>query len=43
LKNIDQQEINDEWENVITIEFAKATNKFQEKSSKNEWWDEECI
>jgi hypothetical protein len=42
LKNVDQ-EINDEWENITAIiEFAKATIKFQEKSSKNEWWDEEC-
>jgi len=45
LKNIaDQQEINEEWVNIKTaiIESAKETIKLQEKSPKNEWWDEEC-
>jgi len=34
-----QQEINEEWENIITaiIESAKETIQFQEKSPKHEW------
>jgi hypothetical protein len=44
-KNIaDRQEINEEWVYIkpTIIESAKETIKLQEKSPKNERWDEEC-
>jgi len=45
LKNIaDQQDISEEWENIKTtmIGSAQETVQLQEKSPKDEWWDEEC-
>ena len=44
MKNIaDQQEINEEWEYIKTAMTGSAqeTVQLQEKSPKNEWWDEE--